>query len=120
MQIEREMSAINRDIIFKSERQLPAQGLGHGTQPRPKHPMMDDEQVGAAFRALLQCAAGDIHCCRNFPYLARILQLQAVERILVILNFAEPQIRIAITDNLVQSSHSMTLPSRANFGSEFA
>ncbi len=82
--------------------------------------MMDNEQVGAAFHAFLQCAAGDIHCRRNFIYLAGILQLQAVERILVILNFAKPQIRIAITDDLVQSSHTMTLPSRANFGSEFA
>jgi hypothetical protein len=27
---------------------------------------------------------------------------------------------IAITDNLVQSGHVMTLPRRANFGSEFA
>src|SRR5437868_8407910 len=103
MQIEREMSAVNREVTFERELQLPAQRFGHRTQARPKHPMMDDEQVGAAFRALLQCAAGDIHCRRNFLYLARILQLQAVERILVILNFAEPQIRIAITDDVVQS-----------------
>src|SRR6266496_6649714 len=120
MQIEREMSAVNREIIFERELQLPAQCSSHGTQARPKHPMMDNEQVGAAFCAFLQRAAGDIDCRCNFLYLAGILQLQAVEGILVIMNFAQPQIRIAITDDLVQSNHTMNLPSRANYGSEFA
>src|SRR5947207_3083167 len=58
-----------------------------------------------ALRAFLQSAAGEIHRRRNFRYLAGILQLQAVERILVILNFAKPQIGIAITNDLVQSGH---------------
>jgi len=56
---------------------------------------------------------------RSSP-LAGILQLQAVERILVILNFAKPQMGIAITDDLAQSGHVMTLPRPGNFGSEFA
>src|SRR6476660_3379586 len=120
MQIEWEMNAVNGEIIFERKLQLPAQRFGHGTQARPKHSVMNKEQVSAALRAFLQSAAGDIHCRRNFLYRARILQLQTVERILVILNFAKPQIRIAITDNFVQSSHTMTLPRRANFGSEFA
>ncbi len=82
--------------------------------------MMDKEQIGAALCAFLEGAAGDIHCRCNFLYLAGILHLQAVERILVILNFAQLQIRLAITDDFVQGSHTMTLPSCANFGSEFA
>ena len=120
MQIEREMGAVNREIIFERELQLPAQCSSHGTQARPKHPVMDNEQVGAALCAFLEGAAGDIHCRCNFLYLAGILHLQAVERVLVILNFAKPQIGIAVTDDLVESSHIMTLPRRANFGSEFA
>jgi hypothetical protein len=120
MQIEREMSAVNRDIIFEGELQLPTQRSGHGTQARPKHSVMNNEQVGTAFGRLLQCAAGEIHCRRNFLYRAGILQLQAVECVLVILNFLKPQIRIAITDDLVQSGHIITLPRRGNFGSEFA
>ena len=120
MEIERQMRTVERDVVFKGEFQLPAQGFGHGTQARPKHSVMNYEQVSAAFRAFLQSAAGEIHRRRNFRYLAGILQLQAVERILVILNFANPQIGIAITDDLVQSGHVMTLPRRGNFGSEFA
>src|SRR5207249_1834347 len=105
MQIEWEMSAVNGEIIFERELQLPAQRFGDGTQARPKHSMVNNEQVSAALRAFLQSAAGEIHRRRNFRYLAGILQLQAVERILVILNFAKPQIGIAITNDLVQRGH---------------
>src|SRR5438477_12193485 len=115
MQIEREMSAVNREVIFERELQLSVQCFGHGTQARPKHSVMNNEQVRFASRAFLQCAAGYIHCRRNFLYPAGILELQTVERVLVILNFAQPQMGIAITDDLIQSSHPMTLPSRGNF-----
>src|SRR5438105_8041551 len=95
------------------------QSLCHGPQARPEHSVMNNEQVRFASRAFLQCAARYIHCRRNFLYPAGILELQTVERVLVILNFGQPQIGIAITDDLIQSSHTMTLPRRANFGSEF-
>jgi hypothetical protein len=61
MKIERQMCTVNRDVVFKGEFQLPAQRFGHGTQARPKHSVMNNEQVSAALRAFLQSAAGEIH-----------------------------------------------------------
>lgn len=120
MEIEREMGAVNGNVVFQRKFYLPIKRVCHRANAGPEHPVMNNEQICSAFCRSLQRTGGSIDSGRDFCEPAGVLKLQSVERVYVILNLRNAQVRIAVLDNLLHRTHAMTLPSRCNFGSDFA
>jgi hypothetical protein len=45
MDVERQMRAVKRDVVFKRELQLPMERIRDRAQSRPKHSMMHDQKI---------------------------------------------------------------------------
>src|SRR5215475_7823485 len=59
MDIERQMRAVKRNVIFKCEPQLPSQRASYRLQSRPKQTVMHNQKIDVLVRGLAK------HACRN-------------------------------------------------------
>src|SRR5262249_42746051 len=62
MDIQRKVRAVERDIVFKGNLQLPAQRVSHRLQAGPEQTVMHDQKIDVCLCRLSQNARGNIDC----------------------------------------------------------
>src|SRR5262245_39310433 len=106
MDIERKMCAVECDVVFKCEPQLPTQRTSYWLQPWPEQTVMDDQEIDVSFYRLGQNARRNVDRRADSCDPAGIFDLQTVQRIVPIAHFANPQVTVRITDNVGKRRHS--------------
>src|ERR1043166_1991601 len=99
MDIQREMRAVKRDVVFKCESQLPAQRALYRPQSWPEQPMMHDQKIDALFGSLGQNARRNVNRRADARDPVGILDLETVKRIVPIVHFANAQKAVCVADN---------------------
>ena len=105
MEIERQMRAVKRDVVFEREFQLPSQRTGHALQSRPEQTVMHDEKINILLCRGSENACRNIHRRSNFRNFAGIFDLQTVQGIRPISNLLNAQIIVRVVDNLGKCRH---------------
>ena len=90
MKIEREMGAVEREVVLERELQR-AMRARDRLQPRPEQTVMHDEQIYLLLDRHLHRPPRGIHRGADLRHRAGVLNLQAVERVRVILDLGEAQ-----------------------------
>jgi hypothetical protein len=105
VKVERQMNAVERQIIIKRkfERALPC--ASDGLQPRPKQAVMHHEKIDPLRHRQLHRSSRRVDGGANFRDRAGIFDLQAVERIWVVLDLREAQTGVGKTDYLIERRH---------------
>ena len=105
MNVERQMRAVERDVVFECEFQLPPQCVCHWAQSRPEQTVMHDQKIDIFICGFGQDARRDIHRRANFRRAAGVFDLQTVQRIVPIADFANAQVVVGVLNNFRQSRH---------------
>src|SRR5437762_11047517 len=109
MDIQREMRAIKRDIVFKCDPQLAAQRALYWLQATPEQTVMHDQKIDFLFCSLGQNARRNINRRTDACDPAGIFDLETIKRIVPITHVANPQEAVRKTDNLVKRSHEASV-----------
>src|SRR5262245_37797226 len=100
MDIQREVRAVEREVVFKCEPQLPAQGTSYWLQSWPEQTVMDDQKIDVPFCGLDQNACRSVDGRADVRDPAGIFNLQTVKRIVPIAHVANAQKAIRVTNNV--------------------
>jgi len=100
MDIQREMPAVKRDVVFKCDPQLPAQGTSYWLQSWPEQTVMHHQKIDVPFCGLGQNACRSVDDRADARDPAGIFDLQTIKRIIPIAHVANAQKAIRITDNV--------------------
>ena len=97
MRIERQMRAVDRQIVLNAQAGLLKHALRHRLQAAPEEPVMNQQQVSPARHGFANHRQAGIDGGDDFGHLAfAILHLQAIERIAVIGDLGDAKFRINI------------------------
>src|SRR5205823_6922153 len=99
------MRAVERDVVFKCDAQLPAQRTSYWLQSGPEQAVMYDQKIDVSFFSPGQNAGRTINRRADARDPAGIFDLQTVKCIVPIAHVANSQKPVRITDNLVKRSH---------------
>jgi hypothetical protein len=94
------MRAVERDVVFKCEAKLPAQGTSNSLQSWPKQTVMHDQKVDVPFCGLAQNARRNVDRRADARDAAGIFNLQTVKRIVPIAHVANAQKAVRVSDNV--------------------
>src|ERR1041385_1060884 len=94
MNIERKMRTVDGEIVAENLFEHPAPPTGECLEPGPKKSVMDDEQIQAALDRALDRPRGGIHGWADLRHGAGVLDLQAVQSIRPIVDFAYAQMLV--------------------------
>src|SRR6266404_3898340 len=100
MDIQGKMRAVERDIIFKGELQLPAKRASHRLQARPEQTVVDDQKIDSFLCGLGQNARGNVDCRADSRNSAGIFNLQTIKRVVPIAHVANAQKLTRVIDDL--------------------
>jgi hypothetical protein len=100
MDIEREMSAVEGEIVVENLVEHSPAAACDRLQARPEQAVVDDEKVDAAGDCKIDRPSGGIHSRANLRDCAGVLDLEAIERIGPIVDLADPQMLVGIGDDL--------------------
>src|SRR5260370_12681845 len=109
MQIEWQVRAVKGDVVFKGQFQLSVQRARHRLQTRPKQSVVHEQKIEMFFGGFLQGGCRPIDCCTDFCHAPRVFDLQTVERVFPIANFAHTQIFVCVFDDLSECWHAAIL-----------
>src|SRR5215510_1390706 len=105
MDIERKMRAVECDVVFKCEPQLPTQRTSYWLQPWPEQTVMDDQEIDVAFYRLGRNARRNIDRRADARDPTGIFDLQTVERIVPIAHVTNMQIPVRVTYDFGKRRH---------------
>src|SRR4051812_35039548 len=106
MNVEREMSAIEREIVTQNQVEHTPAPARDRLQAGPEKSVMNDEEIYAFRDGRLDGTHGSVHGRADFRDDAGVLDLKAVESVWPIVNFARPQMLICIGNNLAEARHA--------------
>src|SRR5215831_17768125 len=109
MNVQREMCAVEDDVIFKCDPQLPAQRASYRLQPWPEQSVMHDQKIDVSLLSLGQNGRGYINRCTDTRNSAGIFNLETVKRIVPVAHFTNAQNAVRVTDNLQERCHDLSV-----------
>ena len=87
MSVQRQVSTVDGDVVRDRQLQLAIERPSKALQASPKQPVMHDEEIRTGGRRHLQYRLASIHRHGNLRDRSGVLQLQAIERIRVVVEF---------------------------------
>src|SRR2546421_11811165 len=100
MDIERQMSAVECNVIFEREPQLPAQRASNRLYSRPEQPVMHNQKIDVSLLSLGQHARRNINRPADARHPAGVFDLESVKGVVPITHMANTQKAGRVTDNL--------------------
>src|SRR5436853_5950107 len=99
------LQPIEREFVLNSDFYLSAQRAPDRLQTRPKQTVMHDQKIDLSSGGCRQNSRRDIYSGTDFGDVARVFDLQAVERVWPIFDLANAQILVRVFDNLRKRRH---------------
>src|SRR5947208_14388017 len=109
MDIEREMHAVERDVIFERKPQLSAQHASNRLQSTPAQPVMHNQQIDLSLLSFGQYAGRNINRRADQRDPARTFRLEPVKRVVPIAYFSNAQKVVGIIDHVRECRHGASL-----------
>ena len=103
------MRAVERNVVFQCELQLPMQYAGDRLQSRPEQTMMHQQKIDIFLGGLSQNARGDIHRRANFCDAAGVFGLQSIQRVWPVFDLANAQIFAGVFNYFGERRHCNSL-----------
>src|SRR6478672_3931664 len=96
MDVERKMGAVESSVAAKKLLQDAAPSPANRLQPRPEKTVVHDQQIYASLDRGLNAPHRSVDRCTDLRHRPGILHLQAVQRILPIPDFADPEMFVGV------------------------
>src|SRR5881227_3343829 len=109
MDIEREMRAVERDVVFERKPQLSAQRASNRLQSRPEQPVMHNQQIDVSLLSLGEYARRNIDRSADARHAAGVFDLEAVQRIVPVAHFPNTQKVVSVSDNFRKWRHDVSV-----------
>src|SRR5450432_1484854 len=106
MHIKREMRTVERDVMLEGALKRPPPATGDWLQSRPEQTVMHDEKIYPALDRCVDRTRGSIDRCANLHHSAGVFDLQAVQRVRPVGDFAGPKEVIAVINQLIELWHA--------------
>jgi hypothetical protein len=106
MHIKREMRAVERNVVLEGALKHPPPTTGNWLQAGPEQAVMHNQEVHLAFDCRVDRARGCVDRSANLCYIAGIFDLQTIQRIRPVADFADPQEVVAVFDQLTELWHA--------------
>jgi hypothetical protein len=101
MSVQRKVSTVDCEVVRDRQLQLAIERPSKTLQASPKEPVMHDEEIRPAGDSHLEDGLACIHRHGNLRDSSGVLQLQAVERIRVVVKFRDVQQIVLIADDFL-------------------